>query len=124
MQHLREFEAQGGLGDDLSRECFELGLTSLALPERLGGSDLLDIRAAVLCSEELAWGDVGASVAIPGPRSAGFAVLELGTPEQQERLLRPFTDAERGWSLRGGVAATVVGGRTVYLNPAFEDLGI
>jgi dihydroorotase len=29
-----------------------------------------------------------------------------------------------GWELRGGVAATVVGGRTVYLNAAFEDLRI
>jgi dihydroorotase len=24
-----------------------------------------------------------------------------------------------GWSLRGGVAATIVGGRGVYVNPAF-----
>jgi dihydroorotase len=29
-----------------------------------------------------------------------------------------------GWRLRGGVAATIVGGRTVYRNPEFEDLGI
>jgi dihydroorotase len=29
-----------------------------------------------------------------------------------------------GWRLRGGVAATVVGGRTVYLNGAFEGMGI
>ncbi|MCC7417595.1 MAG: dihydroorotase [Acidobacteria bacterium] len=29
-----------------------------------------------------------------------------------------------GWTLRGGVAATIVGGRTVYLNPACGDLGI
>ena len=29
-----------------------------------------------------------------------------------------------GWQLRGGVAATIVGGRTVYLNEAFENLGI
>lgn len=101
---LREFEHEGGLGDELQRECFELGITTLALPERLGGSDLLDIRAAVLCSEELAWGDIGAAIAIPGPRSAGFAVVEVGTPEQQERLLRPFTDAERGWKMRGGLA--------------------
>jgi dihydroorotase len=27
-----------------------------------------------------------------------------------------------GWQLRGGVAATVVGGRTVYLNPQCGDL--
>lgn len=101
---LREFEAAGGLPDDLMSECFELGLTTLALPERLGGADLLDVRAAALCAEELAWGDVGAAVALPGPRSAGVAVLELGTPEQQERLLRPFTDPARGWRLRGALA--------------------
>ena len=29
-----------------------------------------------------------------------------------------------GWRLRGGVAATLVGGRTVYLNPECEDLRI
>jgi dihydroorotase len=29
-----------------------------------------------------------------------------------------------GWQLRGGVAATVVGGRTVYLNPEFQDFRI
>jgi dihydroorotase len=29
-----------------------------------------------------------------------------------------------GWQLRGGVAATIVAGRTVYLNPEFKDLRI
>jgi dihydroorotase len=29
-----------------------------------------------------------------------------------------------GWSLRGGVAATIVGGNGVYVNPEFKDLGI
>ncbi|MBX3470589.1 MAG: acyl-CoA dehydrogenase family protein [Planctomycetes bacterium] len=101
---LRDFEAAGGLPDELMQECFELGLTTLALPEALGGSDLLDIRAAALCSEELAWGDLGAAVAMPGPRSAGFAALELGTPEQQARLLGPFTDAGDGWRRRGALA--------------------
>jgi len=29
-----------------------------------------------------------------------------------------------GWKLRGGVAATIVGGRTIYTNPEFKDLRI
>ena len=29
-----------------------------------------------------------------------------------------------GWQLRGGVAATIVGGRTVYCNEEFESLRI
>jgi acyl-CoA dehydrogenase len=100
---LREYEDRGGLGDELMGECHELGLTTLALPEALGGSDLLDIRAACLCSEELAWGDVGVSVAIPGPRSAAVPILDLGTDEQKERLLRPFTRPD-GATRRGSLA--------------------
>lgn len=101
---LREFEAQRGLPDELRQACHELGLTTLVLPESLGGLDVLDTRAAALCSEELAWGDVGASVALPGPRSAGFLVLRLGSAEQQERLLRPFADEAEGWKRRGAIA--------------------
>src|SRR5262249_1467809 len=29
-----------------------------------------------------------------------------------------------GWQLRGGVAATIVGGRTVYVNPEFKNFRI
>ena len=29
-----------------------------------------------------------------------------------------------GWRLRGGVAATIVGGRTIYRNPEFQDFRI
>ncbi|HEX7137781.1 MAG TPA: hypothetical protein VF219_08040, partial [Vicinamibacterales bacterium] len=29
-----------------------------------------------------------------------------------------------GWALRGGVAATIVGGRTVFVNPAIADCGL
>jgi len=29
-----------------------------------------------------------------------------------------------GWKLRGGVAATIVGGRTVYANPEIANLRI
>ena len=29
-----------------------------------------------------------------------------------------------GWKLRGGVAATIVGGRTVFVNPGLQGLGI
>ena len=105
--HLRDFEAAGALPEDLERECHELGLTTLALPAALGGNDLLDLRAAVLCSEELAWGDLGAAVAIPGPRTAAALALELGSEEQQKRLLSPFADPAA--ASRRGTAALVEG---------------
>ncbi len=101
---LREVEAGRGLPDELAQACHELGLTTLALPERLGGVDLLDVRAAALCTEELAWGDVGAAVALPGPGSAAPLVLALGGEEQVERLLRPFADEAEGWRRRAALA--------------------
>jgi alkylation response protein AidB-like acyl-CoA dehydrogenase len=93
-----------GVADDLAQALHELGLTTLVLPESLGGMDSLDLRAAALVCEELAWGDVGVASAIPGARSAGACVLELGTPEQVERLLMPFGDEDAGWSRRGTLA--------------------
>lgn len=102
--HLREFEQAGRITDELARLCHELGLTTLVLPESLGGMDMLDTRAAAVCCEELAWGDVGAALDIPGPRSAGFVVTHLGTEEQQQRLLTPFADEEAGWQRRGTLA--------------------
>lgn len=101
---LRDFEAAGELPEDLRRECHDLGLTTLALPASLGGDDDLDVRAAALCAEELAWGDVGAAVAIPGPRSAGALVVDLADAAAAERLLAPFADEEEGWRRRGALA--------------------
>jgi dihydroorotase len=62
--------------------------------------------------------------------------LEDGAPADLTILapdLRVMVDTERmrskskntpfgGWQLRGGVAATIVGGRTVYVNDAIKDL--
>ncbi len=101
---LRAFEEAGRLTDDLQRELHEMGLSTLVLPESLGGDDALDTRAAVLISEELAWGDLGAAVAISGPRSAGYLVLALGDDAQAKRLLTPFSDEAQGWGRVGSLA--------------------
>lgn len=101
---LRELEAAGALSEELARECHELGLATLGLPETLGGSELLDLRAAALCAEELAWGDLGAAVALPGPGAAAPLVLALGTGAQAERLLAPFADEAEGWARRAALA--------------------
>ena len=62
--HLRDFEEAGALPDELQQALHELGVSTLVLPEELGGMEMLDVRAAALCCEELAWGDLGAAVAI------------------------------------------------------------
>lgn len=100
---LREFEEARGLPDDLLSQVHEMGLTTLALPEDLGGGGMDTRTAAVVC-EELAFGDVGASLALSGPGAAGWLVMELADPAQRQRLLQPFT-AENGWQRRAAVAA-------------------
>src|SRR5205085_1014096 len=62
-----------------------------------------DVRASAVLQEELAWGDVGAAVALAGPGAAGAAGAALGDAEQKERLLKPFA-AEDAFARRGAPA--------------------
>lgn len=89
---LRELEEARGLTAELAEALVELGLTTLPLPEVLGGSDDLDARAEALCLEEIAYGDVGVAAAIPGPGSAAVAILAAGSEAQQQSLLTPFAE--------------------------------
>lgn len=100
--HLRDFEHEGRLPDEVCQTLHQLGVTTLPIPAEYGGPGL-DLRAAAVLNEEIAWGDVGAALAMPGSRSAGAAVRILGTPDQKERLLRPFA-ADDAWNRRGAFA--------------------
>jgi acyl-CoA dehydrogenase len=86
--HLRDFEAAGALTDAFIHPYLELGLTAVHLPEAQGGMGM-GMRAAAVIQEELAWGDIGVANALPGIDSVLFALQELGTPEQLERLVNP-----------------------------------
>lgn len=99
---LRDTEKARGLSDALGAQAHELGFSTLALPEAVGGQGLGLVEAA-LVDAELAWGDAGASFALPGPNALAPFVLELGDTSQQEAILRPFTEAG-GARRRGAVA--------------------
>ncbi len=101
--HMRHYEHDGRLSDELLQQVHSLGLTTLALPQEVGGPGL-DLRAACVLQEELAWGDVGAAVALAGPGGAGLAVAALGDADQKERLLKPFA-ADDAFNRRGALAA-------------------
>ena len=101
--HMRHYEHEGRLPDELLQQVHSLGLNTLSLPQEVGGLGL-DLRAACVLQEELAWGDVGAAVALPGPGAAGLAVAALGDADQKERLLKPFA-ADDAFNRRGALAA-------------------
>jgi alkylation response protein AidB-like acyl-CoA dehydrogenase len=99
---IREFEKERALPEAVRKTAHELGLGLVALPESVGGAGL-GMTTAVLLEEEVSWGEPSAGFAFGGPGAFGFAVLELGTTEQAQAALAPFT-AEGGHARFGAVA--------------------
>jgi len=99
---IREFEAARAISEEARKTAHELGLGLVALPEAVGGAGL-GMTTAVLLEEEIAYGDPAAGFAFGGPGAFGFAVTELGTPEQARTALAPFT--EGGGHARFGAVA-------------------
>src|SRR5437764_103459 len=85
----RHNEEARAIDDQLRRAAAELGLGALSIPEAYGGAGT-GARTAVLVEEELAFGDAGASFAIPGPGPLAHALVELGSIEQCRTMFEPF----------------------------------
>ncbi|MFI5364784.1 MAG: acyl-CoA dehydrogenase family protein [Candidatus Binatia bacterium] len=85
----------GVIPSDVIQQGWELGLVQSAIPEAYGGSG--DTRSAVtgaLVAEELAWGDLSIALHLLAPRLVVYPVLEMGTPEQKERILKTYAAAK------------------------------
>lgn len=76
---------RSGVGDDDPAEKKEA-------ETKRGGSNLF----SVLASEELAWGDGGLLLCLPGPGLGGPPVTGSGTPEQKKRFFGVFDDLDSG----------------------------
>jgi alkylation response protein AidB-like acyl-CoA dehydrogenase len=99
---VREFERERALPEAIRKTAHELGLSLVAIPERLGGAGL-GMTTAILLEEEIAWGDPAAGFAFGGPGALGFALLELATEEQAKTALAPFA-GDGGHARFGAVA--------------------
>lgn len=86
---LRDAEAAGGAPAEVAREFHELGLAAIGIPEAAGGLGL-GLVAQALVWEELAAGDLGLALALPGPGMALPFLATLATPDQQRMYLAPF----------------------------------
>ena len=87
----REFEKAHAVAEDVRVAVQELGLSTAAVPEALGGQGL-GLLTAVMINEELAFGDPAVAFGLPGFGSYLTAVQELGSEEQAKALLAPFVD--------------------------------
>ena len=62
--------------------------------------------ALIFMIEQLSWGDAGQYLCLPHPMLGGAAVQSAGTPEQQVRFLKRFTEGKPKW---GAMAITEPG---------------
>jgi len=61
----------------------------------------------------------GGSLSAGAPADITVLALELPVTVDKTKLVSKSKNTPfHGWSFKGGVAATIVGGRTVYTNPA------
>jgi alkylation response protein AidB-like acyl-CoA dehydrogenase len=76
---------------DLFAKAASVGITDFMIPAELGGGGFTDVFTQCLVQEELCWGDPGIGNLLCSNGFFSDPVLALGTPEQQERWLRPLT---------------------------------
>jgi acyl-CoA dehydrogenase len=64
------------------------------------------ILGFIMMVEQMSWGDAGQYLCLPHPMLGGSAVQAAGTPEQQLRFLKKFTEGDPKW---GAMAITEAG---------------
>jgi acyl-CoA dehydrogenase len=79
---------------EICEKAFELGLLNLTVPAELGGPGLSHLEQ-VLVAEEIAAADVACATTFVGNDLALLPIALFGTPDQQRRLMRPFTEELR-----------------------------
>jgi acyl-CoA dehydrogenase len=77
---------------ELVRKAGELGLTTFAFPEELGGLGITDELTNCIITEELAWGCAGLATVLGGTHLASIPILLAGSDEQKRRLLKPIVE--------------------------------
>ena len=86
---------------DVVYKAAEVGLTSYMLPEQVGGGGIGDVLTGCIVQEELNWGCAGIGNLITSGAFFGRPVIEVGTPDQQQRWLAPLCGAAAAAHLAG-----------------------
>lgn len=114
--HSRDHEKARTLAPSLHRTFGEIGFATIDWPEALGGSGL-GALARALVLEELAAGDVGATVALDTLGAASHALAELPSADDAAALARTLLDepgsrALAVWNGAGGRAHLEIDARS------------
>ncbi len=94
---LKEFRSRMRDADEKSepdpewmKEGWELSLLPASIPEEYGGFGEHSSLTWVLAAEELAWGDLSATLTLTAPNLVALPILLCGTEEQKHTMLPPF----------------------------------
>jgi acyl-CoA dehydrogenase len=94
---LKEFRSRMSNADENSEPApewmksgWELGLLPASISEKYGGYGEHSALTGVLAAEELAWGDLSATLTLAAPNLVAFPVLLCGTEEQKHEMLPHF----------------------------------
>ncbi|KAF5077730.1 Acyl-CoA dehydrogenase [anaerobic digester metagenome] len=79
-----EWDRKGEFPEETFKKAAEMGLTTMSLPEELGGAGL-GAKESVIISEELGYGDAGFAVSI-GSCNLGVKPVFLGGNDQQKAI--------------------------------------
>jgi acyl-CoA dehydrogenase len=94
---LKEFRSRMREADETSEPArewmqagWELGLLPASIPEEYGGFGERSALTWALAAEELAWGDLSATLTLMAPNLVALPVLLCGSAEQKKELLPLF----------------------------------
>lgn len=79
--------------------------TAVAAPPKERKADY-SILSLIMMIEQLSWGDAGQYLCLPHPMLGGAAISSAGTPEQQLRFFKKFSEGDPKW---GAMAITEPG---------------
>ncbi len=89
--HILEMEKAHKFPWPIIKKAWEMGIINLCMPESIKGFEI-DVISSAMIIEELSYGDTGISTSAMCNDLANVVIARHGTPEQQERFLRPFAE--------------------------------
>ncbi len=102
-KNLRAADEDGQVPNDVLEIGWNLGLVPAGIPEEYGGyADEQPALTAALAYEELAWGDLSATLQLLAPAQLAFPIREFGSTAQRESYL-PLVCNEAAPNLTGTI---------------------
>ncbi|MFI4918380.1 MAG: acyl-CoA dehydrogenase family protein [Legionellales bacterium] len=89
-----DLDTHGCFPWEVYQQAFDQGFMTSMLPQRLGGGGYSAFEL-LLAAEEFGYGDLGVATSALLFKLSTASILQFGTPEQQERWIRPLTQELR-----------------------------